>query len=98
MNKRISIRDLQKISAKTIVDLDGPTPIKVGDQTIGALFPLKRTDPKKFKGLLLQIEKLTKGRDVAADDAALEKFGPVDKTDWSFAAAKRAKGRAKRKK
>ena len=98
MNKAISIRDLQKMSAKAIEALDGPTPVKAGDRTVGALFPLKKTDPKKLRAVLLRIEKLAKGRDHAADDAALEQFGPVDKTDWSFAAMKRAKRQAKRRK
>jgi hypothetical protein len=98
MNKHITIRDLQKISARTISKLDWPTPIKVGDETIGAIFPLKKTDPKKMRAVLLRIEKLAKKRDMAADDAALEQFGPVDKTDWSFAATKRTKRRKKRQK
>ena len=98
MNKHITIRGLQKISARTIKNLEWPTPIKVGDETIGAIFPLKKTDPKKLRSVLLKAEKLAEGRDAKADDALLEKFGPMDKTDWSFKAMKRARGRRKPKK
>ncbi|NJO22571.1 MAG: hypothetical protein HC868_06020 [Sphingomonadales bacterium] len=67
----------------------------VWDQPVGG--PGKTVDPKKLKALLLKIERLNRGRDVAADDAALEQFGPVDKTDWSFAAA-RGRKRTRQKK
>ena len=97
VNKPISIRDLQKMSAKAIEALDGPTPVKAGDRTVGALFPLKKADPKKLRAVLLEAEAWAKTRDAKADDAALERYGPVDKTDWSFAAMKRAKTQTKRK-
>jgi hypothetical protein len=97
MNKSIRIRDLQKVTAAKLEALEMPTPVKSGERTVGAFFPLKKTDPKKLKALLLEIEKMNRGRDVAADDRALEQFGPVDKTDWSFAAA-RANKRVRRKK
>ena len=98
MSKSINIRDMQRISAQTIVHLNGPTPVKSGDHTIAALFPLKPTDPKKLKAALLRAEALAKNRDVEADNAALEQFGPVDRTDWSFAAVKPTRQRAKRRK
>lgn len=98
MNKPLSIRDLQRVSAETISALDGPTPVKSGDRTVAILIPLKSVDKARFRKALLRAEEWAKGRDTAADDRALEAFGPVDKTDWSFAAMRQAKQRAKRKK
>jgi hypothetical protein len=98
MNKNISIRDLQKISAKTLDALDEPTPVKAGDRTVGAFFPLKKTDQKKLRAVLREAEGWGKKRDVAADDAALEQFGPVDKTNWNSAEVRRVEREVKRRK
>jgi hypothetical protein len=82
----ISIRDLQKISGETIGALPGPTPVKSGDRTVGLLVPLKAADPDRLAAVLAKAEALAKGRDPAADDAALAPFGTIDPVDWSVEA------------
>jgi hypothetical protein len=84
----IRIRDLQKISGEAIAALAGPTPIKSGDRTVGLLVPLKAADPDRLAAALRRAEMLAKGRDPAADDAALAAFGAVDAVDWSIAAVR----------
>jgi len=93
--KYISIRDLQKISGETIGKLPGPTPVKSGDRTVGLLVPLKSADPDRLAAILARAEKLAKGRDSAADDAALAQFGEVDPVDWSLEAVRALTGRRK---
>jgi hypothetical protein len=83
----ISIRDLQKISGEAIAALPGPTPVKSGDRTVALLIPLKAVDPDRLAAVLMRAEALAKGRDVAADDAALAEMG-VDPTDWSVEAVR----------
>ena len=84
----ISIRDLQKLSRETIGALPGPTPVKSGDRTVGLLVPLKAADAERLAAVLAQAEALAKGRDAAADDAALAPFGEVDPVDWSVEAVR----------
>jgi hypothetical protein len=84
----ISIRELQKISSETIGALPGPTAVKSGDRTIGLLIPLKPADPERLAAILARAEALAKGRDAAADDAALAAMG-IDATDWSVEAVER---------
>ena len=84
----ISIRDLQKISGETIGALPGPTPVKSGGRTVGLLVPLKAADPDRLAAVLTRAEALAKGRDPAADDAALVPFGDVDPIDWSVEAVR----------
>ncbi|MCA1524389.1 hypothetical protein [Bradyrhizobium yuanmingense] len=84
----ISIRDLQKISGEAIGALPGPTAVKSGERTVGLLIPLKATDPERLAAVLARAERLAKGRNAAADDAALAEFGEVDPVDWSIAAVK----------
>src|ERR1700739_3448851 len=84
----ISIRDLQKISGETIGALPGPTPVKSGDRTVGLLVPLKAADPDRLAAVLARAEAVAKGRDAAADDAALAAFGEVDAVDWSVEAVR----------
>jgi hypothetical protein len=84
----ISIRDLQKLSGETIGALPGPTPVKSGDRTVGLLVPLKAADPDRLAAVLARAEALAKGRDSAADDAALAPFGEVDPVDWSVEAVR----------
>jgi hypothetical protein len=84
----LSIRDLQKISGETIGALSGPTPVKSGDRTVGLLVPLKAADPDRLAAVLARAEALAKGRDPAADDAALRQFGDVDPVDWSVEAVR----------
>jgi hypothetical protein len=84
----ISIRDLQKISGETIGALPEPTPVKSGDRTVGLLVPLKAADPDRLAAVLARAEALAKGRDPAADDAALAPFGKVDPVDWSVEAVR----------
>jgi hypothetical protein len=96
MNKRITIRDLQKISTEAIAALDGSTPITSGDTVVAILTPLKKPDIGALRKVLLHAERLARGRDRAADDAALRKAGiHVDETDWSFAAQRRSKRKPK---
>lgn len=83
----ISIRDLQKMSGETITALPGPTAVKSGDRTVGLLVPLKPADPARLAAVLAGAEALARGRDRAADDAALEAMG-VDPTDWSAEAVR----------
>jgi hypothetical protein len=84
----ISIRDLQKISGETIGSLPGPTAIRSGNKTVGLLIPLKAADPDRVAAVLARAEALAKGRDPAADDAALAPFGEVDPVDWSLEAVR----------
>ena len=67
----IGIRELQKISGEAIGALKGPTAIKSGAKTVGLLIPLKAADPDRLAAVLSRAEALARGRDVAADDAAL---------------------------
>jgi len=83
----ISIRDLQKISSEAIGALPGPTAIKSGNRTVGLLVPLKAADPDRLAAVLARAEALAKGRDPAADDAALAAMG-VDPIDWSIEAVR----------
>ena len=92
--KHLSIRDLQKISGETIGALPGPTPVKSGDRTIGLLIPLKPVDLERLAAILARAEALAKGRDAAADDAALADMG-IDTTDWSVEAVERLTGERK---
>jgi hypothetical protein len=85
----ISIRDLQKISGEAITALPGPTPVKSGDRTVGLLIPLKAADPDRLAAVLMRAEALAKGRDAAADDAALAEFSEVDPVNWSVEAVRR---------
>ena len=84
----ISIRDLQKISGEAIGALPGPTPVKSGNRTVGLLIPLRTADPDRLAAVLTRAEALAKGRDPAADDAALAPFGEVDPVDWSVEAVR----------
>jgi hypothetical protein len=84
----ISIRDLQKMSGETIGALPGPTPVKSGDRTVGLLVPLKSANPDRLAAVLARAEALAKGRDPAADDAALAASGEVDPVDWSLEAVR----------
>jgi hypothetical protein len=84
----ISIRDLQKLSAKTIGALPGPTTVKSGGRTVALLVPLKAADPDRLAAVLTRAEALAKGRDAAADDAALAPFSEVDPVDWSVEAVR----------
>ncbi len=84
----IGIRDLQKISGEAIGALKGPTAIKSGAKTVGLLIPLKTADPDRLAAVLSRAEALARGRDVAADDAALAAFGAVDPVGWSLEAAR----------
>ena len=43
-------------------------------------------DPDRLAAVLARAEALAKGRDAAADDAALAPFGDVDPVDWSIEA------------
>lgn len=79
----ISIRDLQKLSSESIAALPGPTPVKSGDRTVAMLVPLKPTDLDQLNAALAWSEELAKGRDHAADDAALAQYGEVDPINWS---------------
>lgn len=84
----ISIRDLQKISGEAIGALAGPTPVKSGERTVGLLIPMKSADPDRLAAVLKRAAALARGRDAAAEDAALAAFGDVDPVDWSVAAVK----------
>jgi hypothetical protein len=84
----IGIRELQKISGEAIGALKGPTAIKSGAKTVGLLIPLKAADPDRLAAVLSRAEALARGRDVAADDAALAAFSAVDPVDWSLEAAR----------
>jgi hypothetical protein len=83
----ISIRDLQRISGEAIGALAGPTPVKSGERTVGLLIPLKATDPDRLAAVLARAAALAKGRDPAADEAALADMG-IDPTDWSVEAVR----------
>lgn len=91
----LSIRDLQKISGEAIGALPGPTPVKSGERTVGLLIPLKSADPDRLAAVLRRAERLAKGRDAVADDAALAAFGDVDPVNWSVAAVKALTGKPK---
>jgi hypothetical protein len=98
MNKRISIRDLQKVSTETLESLDGLTPVTSGERTIAFIIPVKRANKERLRKSLARAEALAKGRNVKADDAALEAFGPVDKTNWTPEAVRELQREFKRRK
>lgn len=79
----LSIRDLQKISSERIGALPGPTAVKSGNRTVALLIPVKPVDMERLNAVLARAEELAKGRDPAADDAALAAFGDVDPTNWT---------------
>ncbi len=81
--RKIGIRELQKLSGDAISKLPGPTPITSGDRTVALLIPLKMADLDRLAKTLADAEALSKGRDVAADDAALAAFGEVDPMNWT---------------
>lgn len=83
----ISIRDLQKMSGEKIETLPGPTAVKSGNRTVGLLIPLRAADPDRLAAVLMRAQELAKGRDPAADDAALAEMG-IDPTDWSVEAVR----------
>ncbi|MGH6952131.1 MAG: hypothetical protein ACREH4_14810 [Vitreimonas sp.] len=85
----LSIRDLQKISGETIGALDGPTPVKAGDRTIGVLVPLKVGDPAKLMAVLKRAEQLARKRDATEDEKILAEFGDVDPVNWSIEAVRK---------
>lgn len=85
----LSIRDLQKISGETIGALEGPTPVKAGDRTIGVLIPLKVGDADKLAAVLKRAEQLAKKRDAKEDEKLLAEFGDVDPVNWSMDAVKK---------
>jgi hypothetical protein len=62
--------------------------VKSGDRTVGLLVPLKAADPDRLAVVLAQAEAIAKGRDSAADDAALAPLGEVDPIDWSVEAVR----------
>ncbi|MDP9137828.1 MAG: hypothetical protein M3N38_06585 [Pseudomonadota bacterium] len=68
--------------------MPGPTPVKSGNRTVALLIPLKAADPDRLAAVLARAEALAKGRDPAADDAALAAFGDVDPVDWSLEAVR----------
>ena len=92
----IGIRDLQKLSGEAIRALPGPTPIKSGEQTVALLIPLKSPDPDRLAAVLMRAEAMAKGRDSAADDAALAGFGDVDPVDWSIEAVRALQAETRR--
>lgn len=59
---------------------------KSGIRMIGLMLLLKAIDFDRFAAVLARAEALAKGRDTAADDAALSLFGEVDPVDWSVEA------------
>lgn len=54
----------------------------------GEPIPLKVADPDRLADVLARAEALARGRDPAADDAALAPFGDVDPVDWSVGAVR----------
>jgi hypothetical protein len=55
---------------------------------VGLLVPVKAADPDRLAAVLAHAEALAKGRDPAADNAALASFGEVDPIDWSIEAVR----------
>jgi hypothetical protein len=84
----ISIRDLQKISGEAIGALAGPTAVKSGERTVGLLVPLRKANLERLAATLARAEALAKGRDSAADDAALAAFGENETEDWTVEAVR----------
>jgi uncharacterized protein YmfQ (DUF2313 family) len=90
----LNIRDLQKISGETIRALEGPTPVKAGERTIGVLVPLRVANAEKLAAVLKKAEKLAKARDPNEDEKLLAEFGDVDPVNWSVEAVRRLKAEA----
>jgi hypothetical protein len=76
------------MSSEGIGAVPGPTPVKSGDRTVGPLVPLRSADSDRLAQILAKAEALARGRDAAADDAALARFGDVDPVDWSLEAVR----------
>jgi hypothetical protein len=87
----LSIRDLQKISGETIGALEGPTPVKAGERTIGVLVPLRVADSEKLAAVLKRAERLAVKRDAKEDKKLLAEFGEVDPVNWSIDAVRKLK-------
>ncbi len=66
----------------------GATVVKSGGQTFRLLVPLKASNPDRLAAVLARAEVFAKGRDAAADDAALAPYGEVDPIDWSLEAVR----------
>jgi hypothetical protein len=79
----LSIRDLQKMSREKIAALRGPTPVKVGAETVGILTPIKKVDLERLETALRMAEELRAKRDPEVQRALLAQFEDVDPTDWS---------------
>ncbi len=90
----LNLRDLQTISDETIRGLDGATPVKIGERTIGVLIPLRVADAEKLAAVLKKAEKLAKARGPEEDKKLLAEFGDVDPVNWSIDAVRRLKAEA----
>lgn len=71
------------ISGERISALPGPTAVKSGNRTVALLIPVRPIDRQQLDSVLMRAEALAKGRDPAADDAALAAFGDVDPNNWT---------------
>jgi hypothetical protein len=96
MNRRVNLRGI-KVKPVSVAALkrarNAETAAEIGPPV------LKRTNLARLKKALLKAERLARGRDHAADDAALRAMGiAIVKTDWSFAARRAADRKNKRKK
>jgi hypothetical protein len=77
----ISIRDLQKLSSKSIAALAGPTPVKAGDRTVAILTPIKAPASERLEAVLRELKEAAKQRDPVEDEAAMRAAG-VDPAEW----------------
>jgi hypothetical protein len=73
--KPLTIRDLQKLSSKSIAALPGPTPVKSGERTVAILTPIKPPNSKELERALKEAKEAALKRDPIADDAALRAAG-----------------------
>jgi hypothetical protein len=79
----LSIRDLQKISERTMSALSGPTPVKSGERTVAILIPLRKPDPKKLAAWAKEVARLRATRDPAEDDKFFADNPDLDPTDYT---------------
>lgn len=74
----ISMRQLQKMSARAIRALPHAVPIKSGTATVGVLMPVTVPTPERLREVLAQIDDTTKSRtpeEQAAVNALLAERG-----------------------
>lgn len=73
MIQKLTMRELQKISASTIRALPHAVPIKSGNDTVAILVPIKQPSPELRAEVFARLEELDAQR-TPEEEAEVEKF------------------------